>query len=423
MSYEIPGGLPTLAHPLIATPTMDAENDEPGIYLPPYPCINLNWKGFSIAHLHWLGLKQTGEQMTDLEHTFLNIHIQHEMCHGMLAYLPFSLVQQVEILQLYDLIAQTFLGRVEQIPVPLSHDLARNEIEKKWAIWSHLYGRSALVQEVFAVCFSLRNARKDGLISPPARDTLATDYKTAYMKWLPDFPWVYNAFDFVVRHIGETAALMMVLNTFGTSNPSLAFVELLASLCVMDSSVPTSEFVESPSDEYFQWAHKVHNPFKNLSTEQSSAVFQGALDHFDPDGSRFARVALTEYGEKLYSDYLADTQHTTDDMKKLLFGHRPMDLLFTLYTNHFLPFYKLNRSTKLYEEFGYGHWILCSEAIPQQLVTGIGLLCPFWRGSCNDRCCSDLNRMLLESVWEGTADSAGELWRRQGCLAKDGGAL
>ena len=342
----------------------------------------------------------------------------------MLAYLPLSLVQQVEMFQLYDLIAQTFLGRVEQIPVPLSRDLARNEIEKKWAIQCHLYGRSALVQEVFAVCFSLRNARKDRLISPPERDDLATAYKKAYMQWLPDFPLVYNSFDFVVRHIGETAALAMVSNTFGTSNPSLAFVELITSMCQLDRRVPMSEFVESPSDEYFQWTQNVYNPFKNLSIEQASAVFESVLDDFDPDGSRFARVALTEYGEKLYRDYLADTQHTTDDLKKLLLGHTPMTLLVTPYTNHFLPFYKLDRSThnfELYEEVCYGHWILCSEAILQQLATGIGLLCPFWRGSCNDRCCSDLNRMLLESVWEGTADSACELWRRQGCLAKDDG--
>jgi hypothetical protein len=92
MSYEFPGGLPTLAHPLIAMPTMDAKNNEPGIYLPPYPGVNLNWKGFSIAHLHWVGFKQTRQQMTDLD---LQLYFHHELCHSTLAYLPLTFTNRL----------------------------------------------------------------------------------------------------------------------------------------------------------------------------------------------------------------------------------------------------------------------------------------------------------------------------------------
>lgn len=422
MSYEILGGLPTLAHPLIATPTMDAENDEPGIYLPPYPCVNLKWKGFSIPHLHWIGL-QLVKQMNSLELSFLRIYAFHELGHKQLAFLPFYLLKQRMMFYLYDLIINTFLGSGEQIPVPLCPKLARNALEKEWADQLSLFRRSELVEEVFAVRSSLSNARKDRLISPPERDKWATAYKRTYMQWIDSYPLVYNAFDFVARHIGDTAARILVYSTFETRHPSLAFIELLATLCKIDRRVPMSEFVESPSDEYFQWTQKAYNPLRNCSIAQAHAVFASVLDDLDPDGSRFERMALTDYATKLRMDGRAAAQHTTNDLDKLLLERSPTTFLVTPYTNHIYPFHKFDFSTHsivLYEEVCYGHWILFLEAMLQQLVTGIGLLCPFWRGSHNGRCCNDRNRMLLESVWEGTADSACELWRRRGCLAKDG---
>jgi hypothetical protein len=244
---------------------------------------------------------------------------------------------------------------------------------------------------------------------------------------MPEFPVVYNAFDFIARRIGETAATWMVYESFGTLNPSLAFLELISGFCKIDPHVPVSEFVEYPSDEHFQWMQIEPSRFKKLSAEQLSNVFAGALDDLDPDESKYGKIGLFSHVEKIKRDFLAVAQHATDDLEKLLFAPSPNTFLLTIYTDHIHPFTfcKADFSTwVLYEEVFCGNIVLLVEAILQQLATGMGLLCPFWRGSGNGyRCGGGDNRVLLERVWKGTADSACELWKRQGCLEQSVGAL
>jgi hypothetical protein len=427
MSDEIPGGLPTLAHPLLAMPTLDAESDEPGIYRPPYPAINLNWDAFSVSHLRWVGFKQTGQQTTAQESVFRHIVAWHELSHDELALMPFSLLKQREMFVLYNLIPKTFSGSEDQIPVPLRDDpdLARNALETEWAKHVHLHWRAGLVQEVFAVRSSLREARRARVISAGDLLKLTPEYKKAYMISMPEFPKVYNAFDFIARRIGETAATWMVYESFGTLNPSLAFIELIFGFCEIDPHVPGSEFVERPSDEHFQWTQKLPSEFfKKFSAEQASNLFAGVLDVLDPDESKYGKIGVSSYAEKIQRDFLAGAQRTTDDLEKLLLAPSPDTFVLTKYTDHIHPFCKADFSTwVVYEEVFYGNIILLIEAILQQLTTGMGLLCPFWMGDYNGyRCCGGRNRALLERVWKGTADSACELWKRQGCLEQRVGA-
>jgi hypothetical protein len=70
------------------------------------------------------------------------------------------------------------------------------------------------------------------------------------------------------------------------------------------------------------------------------------------------------------------------------------------------------------KEVKLGEFILVLEAIMQQLITGIGLLCPYWAYTYYN-CCSRENRAFLEKVWSCTKDkSSCKLWERMGCLRK-----
>jgi hypothetical protein len=53
MSSVSAESLPSLACPLIVNPSNGGRKFEHGIFLPPFPDIDLNWDGCTFSHLHW----------------------------------------------------------------------------------------------------------------------------------------------------------------------------------------------------------------------------------------------------------------------------------------------------------------------------------------------------------------------------------
>jgi hypothetical protein len=154
MSYVIPGGLPSLAHPLIGKLALGSRKSKSVICQPPFPEIDLSWDGFTLSHFHLVGIKYANYEPR-WQH---DLFIRHELAHHILGLSPFSRLRKRYIWAFYAIIEDTFKNgkkRQKTIPVPLRYDLGRNELEKHWKIVVDLHKRSELVEELFAVRSSL----------------------------------------------------------------------------------------------------------------------------------------------------------------------------------------------------------------------------------------------------------------------------
>jgi hypothetical protein len=144
--------------------------------------------------------------------------------------------------------------------------------------------------------------------------------------------------------------------------------------------------------------------------------FDWVFDQLDPDDSVYKRNSLSKYlalGEK-YSSGVEKGEFT-----KFLIG-KPNAILRTIYNSHGTHTFSKAIKYGLVEiqEILTGNIVIVREAILQQLIKGIGLLCPFWNSSHG--CCSRENRELLEKVWSCTKPDASCDWKPLGCLAKGG---
>jgi hypothetical protein len=421
--------LPTLAHPLIVNPAQGVGKDKkPPLYLPPFPAIDRNWAGFHLPHLRLVGVNAAERSTPDPLPWQAKLIIDHESRHAFLAQYPFSKVRDHEMLKLYALILTTFEEGQERIPVPLRPYLSRNELEKQWGRVVHIMRQSMLIEEIYAVRSSLLGTRARGLIeSEWLLWRLREDYRTGYDEFIYGYAAFYNLFDFVARKIGENAATALVLNALGTINPERTFLEILCYLCNIGIRVPLKDFLKNPSDELLVW---------NLSPQETSFIrklplalanhyFSTRLDESDPDGSYYRRKDMQDDAAMIAKQDSILSQYIKDELIKFVLG-QPMTALFCMfsgYSPYIHPFYKVDKAKKGEIDRGVvedGNFTILIEAIMQQLIQGIGLLCPFWLYP-RPHCCSSRNRAFLEKVWKCTADFSCKRWKRMGCLAKDGG--
>jgi hypothetical protein len=225
MRHKTAESLPSLTCPLIVNPSNRPEKSEHGKFLPPFPEIDLlNYDGFHFSHLYWVGIKLAEGRIPDLKSGEVKSAIDHEFCHKDLARTPFSRIGNYETAVFYALIHETFEENEEQIPVPLSHKLSRNELEKQWERVVRFKSAAHLIEEVYAVRSSLRQALEQGFI----KDTREfrkqrRQYKRAYGESIRGYGAIYNLFDFVARQIGESAANAIIHNALGTANPQDIF--------------------------------------------------------------------------------------------------------------------------------------------------------------------------------------------------------
>ena len=130
MNY-LPGGLPSLAHPLIGNAVLGSRNSKGSICRPPFPEIDLSWDGFTLSYFHWLGIKDTDYD----PHWQFGLFIRHELSHDRLGITPFSLVSWHGMRLFHELIYKTFKNGKKSrqtIPVPLRSAQARNVLDEKW---------------------------------------------------------------------------------------------------------------------------------------------------------------------------------------------------------------------------------------------------------------------------------------------------
>jgi hypothetical protein len=97
MIHESPQSLSSLVRPLIVNPGQRVEKDKDSLPLrrPPYPGVDLrNWDGFTISHLHWVGIKLTNASLSEKLRR-IKLAILHEVCHIVLAHTPYLLINKV----------------------------------------------------------------------------------------------------------------------------------------------------------------------------------------------------------------------------------------------------------------------------------------------------------------------------------------
>lgn len=255
------------------------------------------------------------------------------------------------------------------------------------------------VEEAFAVRSSLLDALEERLIDNNGQQVLIECYKKKYGKDHPFFPVVYNALDFVAGKIGKIATGGLITSVLETQNPSVAFSDLILGMCKIDPHAP-NEFLWDRSDE--------HTGFlANLSLEHAHYFFSSVIDGLDPDDSLYGKTSLLDYVLAIKQEWGIRAKKL-NDFGKLLYCTTPNTILFMEYTNLSHTF----RKYKFSEEVSYGNFVILLEAIRQQLIIGMGLLCPFWNSSLN--CCSSSNKALLEKVWSHTSPdpSKCKLWKR-----------
>jgi hypothetical protein len=155
MSRKTAERLPCLAHPIYIKPGNE-KNNEKGLFLPPYPEIDLkNWAGFFFSHVSWMGFNTTYPEQKQAPYWEFYRDLTHEVSHKYQAFSRFTRCINCHMFMFWIQILSTFEEAQEEIPVPLRPDLARNELEREWKLLITLQKSSELVEEVFAVQSSL----------------------------------------------------------------------------------------------------------------------------------------------------------------------------------------------------------------------------------------------------------------------------
>jgi hypothetical protein len=426
MSDKTARNQPTLAHPLIVSPAKGVRGvrKKPRC-LPPFPGIDLNnWAGFHVPSLHWIGINVSGKEGFETTESYFKskeswqVHLafDHEFRHAHLGLTPFSRIKTHEDLILYTLIHES-VEEGQEIPVPLRPDLSRNELEKQWGRVVECTQASRLIEEVYAVRSSLLKALAEGLIGGYSYRSLRDNYRAGYNEFIPGYAAVYDLFDFVAGKIGETAATAIILNVLDTINPVRAFVEILCEMCPNDPRTPIidASWIVPPEETEL---------IKNLSIEQAYLYFSNFLDELDPDDSVYRRKDVRDNALTLVKQESILSQYIKDDVAKFVLGS-PMTALVSAYSDkvNMYPIYKVDvtKEVEVFEEIEEGNFTILLESILQQLIHGMGLVCPFWFWlKSSHSCCGGSNRAFLEKVCEHTKpDKSCPFWMRLGCLTKE----
>jgi hypothetical protein len=406
MNQKVARRLHSLAHPLVSLGKRDEETKE-GLFLPPFPEINLNWEGFCLSHLNFLGIKYATRKTWQAE-----INSKHELHHQDLGFTPFSLLKKHEVLISYNLILRAFKNPSKQIlvpikpipalPPPLLLDaieedrnvdaaVSRESLQRQLATIVCLDESSNLYEEIYVIRSSLSSARKTGSITNSRRQKLIAKYKDKYKEVMQEFPELYDAFDFVAGKIGETAARHIISNAFRTIVPNRAFLDIINILCEFDSSL-------RPKDILWNLSDKQANGIKNSSDEEVDLYFYWILSQIDPLDFGYRRLDIDRHTVDLERQWGALIQdNTMDNFLEIAVGQALNIYLYTAYSYDIHPFphvvfplfckvEDLGEEVKVTKGIYYGSVLIVLEAIRQQLTQGIGLLCPFW--SWNHTCCS-----------------------------------
>jgi hypothetical protein len=347
MNHESAERLPTLAHPLVFTPRKRVKNDGEGLRCPPFPEIDPTAEGCTFPHLHWIVINANQTRKRRLQR--VRLAIEHEFCHRLLTFTPFSIFTKHQVLHIFCLILRAFDEKQEQIPVPLSHHLSRNKLEEQWAYIVALTEQSSLVEEVFAVRSSLIEARKRGLIQLWQLGGITDIYKKEYGEDIDGFEKTYEAFDLIAKKIGKTAIVAMIYSVLGTLHPDEAFLEIISEWNLSD---------------------KQTKALSKLSFEEAQDYFNNIIDDLDPDGSFYRKTDFLDSVEKIEEDYRVKAKDIELDFIKFLAG-TPNTYIISKYSKNIHPFLKLGGFT---QEVEYGNFILVirsysAAANPRERVT------------------------------------------------------
>jgi hypothetical protein len=403
MSYTSPVGLPTFAHPLILHPAGGVENDNVSVSrLLSYPEINLRWDGFTVSHLHWVGVKTANQHKGRIK-----LAVRHEFWHHSISHTPFALLIKNYMFGLYRQIQIRVLTEGwshEYIEVPLKPDGLGDKFQKQLEHLIRLQKASALIEEVFAVRSSLVESQE---IFKNADDWWFTvrAYLDGYEEFIDGYKGAYYLFDFIANKIGEPAAAGLIHTVLETCDAAKAFVDIMFYMC---------EFVPALRMASWKLSQKETKQIVGASPYDAQTFFHDIIDVLDPDDSCFRREEMIEFTKAIKWTWGVQARDAENDFRKFLLDPSPADVLISTYNESTHHFFDEGIQEHRYED---GNFILLLEAIRQQLYQGMGLLCPFWEDSSNT-CCGIENKAFLEHVWNHTKPDCSKcmLWERLGCL-------
>jgi len=345
------------------------------------------------------------------------------LVHKHLAAYPYSVVKNDGMFKINALIFLSAQWK-QQIVVPLTATQSTqlgNVLQKNWFNFDMQMQASILVEEVYAVWTSLKNAKLNLIKDDRALNVILSRYKKEYGKKQKLFEIVYNAFDLMAKKIGVIPSFILVNNVLGTQSPDYAFVCILSTTCPPDSHA-TNGIRWNLSPEL---TSRLANSTPFASTEhfkQLYEFFSSITDALDPDDSLFNRAGILHKAKEIQLKQKSMLRELlAEGLDYSLFYGSDDNYLVSYHDNNGVQFlYKSYRTQEGERVEKIGECdaaYIFNEAILQQLLAGIGLRCPFWQDCYPDRCC--IFRTLLEKIWSCTKpDLSCKLWKPMGCLNK-----
>jgi hypothetical protein len=102
-------------------PAKEVEQVEKHICLQ-FPEIDLNWEGFTLPHLHWVGINVGNRELWQMQ-----IALRHEFNdHKALGNSPHIRLMKYQMMDIYGCICIIFEERAERVRVPLTVDQSSN---------------------------------------------------------------------------------------------------------------------------------------------------------------------------------------------------------------------------------------------------------------------------------------------------------
>lgn len=225
---------PRLARPSFATGE-SALGD--GARVPAFPEIGAEWEGFCLPHLHCVGIHS---RLTDDLGNLRRI-LAHERGHWYLNWLPLPRAVNATVVSLWLAVDDLAHGRetAEQHPerrelavpvhVPLLADPSGIRLGRLWAEFLELKERTDLVDEVFAIWFSLNETQGDEPLrrSRARRADVEERYKLTYEPGWPGFTALYDLFRPIADQVGSEGAVALVTQALATPTPARTLTAML----------------------------------------------------------------------------------------------------------------------------------------------------------------------------------------------------
>ncbi len=342
--------------------------------VPGFPEIGVDWYGFCLPHVHWVGVQ--ADLVSDS--VLVSRTVAHEAGHWAVSTTLMIRLFRRLIQRLQASILETLCQSdgVAALRVPLQANGDGHPIEQACDALRAVATRTQVIEEIFAVWRSLDQLYNHKMVSNSRRGQFVRLAKKTYERDypatgnIPGFSALYDRFNPVATKLGLDSALALVHAALSTPQPITGFVDLIdLAADMLRQSEPLSD-VTIAADVFTDVSRRyLQQPIDNDTGEKLRTILRQMVEQ---NGDENASALPTP-------SWLSEPEQPVF----CTFGKNGLELA-------------LGRPHSAFHML----WI---ESLRQQLTMGIGLGCPFWiegEGGSPGQCCG--LRCRLEAMWSNT---------------------